>query len=148
MNIQSSPSFPKELLNSKFQEFFSKVQQHLKPSASFTKTPKKLKKSTPKKPLPPKHPVLTSNRTPKKTSCFESTSLNQDSLRQLSSFSSNSEELIQQLKKKLKGSELLITKYQSELLKAYERIGELEAQLKKNGKLNSYESTQQIYKSK
>ena len=150
MNIKSSPSFPRELLNPKFQDFFSKVQEHLKSSSSFSKTPKKVKKTTPKKKnLPPKHPAPTTSRTPTKVTVLESTSLNQDSLRQLSSFSSDPDELIQQLKKKLKGAELLITKYQSELLMAYERIGELESKLKsKNGVLSSHESTQQIFKSK
>ena len=144
MNIRSSPSIKKEIPNIELKDFFTKPKP--KSSKSFRATPIKPKKVNIKKISHQKPPICISSKTPPKHSAFESTSLNQDSLKQLQSFSLSADEQILALQKKLKGSELLINKYQAELLKAYERIAELEGQLKSVYSVKSYESTQQIFK--
>ena len=144
MNIRSCTNLRKEILNSKLNEFVTKVQQKIKNSESYRATPKKIKPSLSKKLVIKKPPI--SSKTPTKQLGFDSTALNKDSLKQLQTFSSGSDEKIQKLKQKLKASKLLISKYQSELLKAYERITELESIVKISKSDNSSESTHKIFK--
>lgn len=145
MNIRSSPSIKKEIPNIELKNFLNNIKPKAKSSKSFRTTPIKTKKVNAKKLSNQKPPICISSKTPLKQSAFESTSLNSDSLKQLQTFSLSSDEQIISLQKKLKGSELLINKYQAELLKAYERIAELESQLKNVYTVKSYESTQQIF---
>ena len=121
--------------------FIKKVEEKLKNSQS--STPMKSKQSFPQKPSCKKPPKVL--RSPKKSSGFDSTSLDLNSLKQLQTFSSSSQEKIIKLKQKLKGSKMLINKYQAELIIAYQRIAELESIVHKCDVGNSYESTKQIF---
>lgn len=121
--------------------FIKKIEEKLKNSQS--STPTKPKQSFPQKPSCKKPPKII--RSPKKSLNFDSTSLDLNSLKQLQTFSSTSQEKIIKLKQKLKGSKMLINKYQAELITAYQRIAELESIVHKCELSNSYESTKQIF---